>query len=183
MQMVSPSLPAAPNRVDGAEVLTFDLAGEVFALDAALVREVLDMCPETHVPGAPRFVDAVINFRGRIIPLSDLRLAFGLEVTQLSRDARIIVIELELQGEAMLIGLRADKVFEVTRIDGDAAEPAPRMGTKWRPDFIRYLAKRQNDVIVLPDLPRIFAAQGRAEDGLLHQTALAPEAGPRPVPS
>jgi hypothetical protein len=60
------------------EVLTFDLSGEVFALEAILVREVLDQCPETQVPGASGFVDAVINFRGRIVPLADLRMAFGL---------------------------------------------------------------------------------------------------------
>ena len=62
------------------EALTFDLHGETFALEATLVREVLDLLPETEVPGAPAFVSAVINFRGRIIPLVDLRVAFDMPV-------------------------------------------------------------------------------------------------------
>jgi len=61
------------------EALTFDLQGETFALEAGLVREVLDLLPETQVPGAPSFVGAVINFRGRVIPLVDLRVAFDME--------------------------------------------------------------------------------------------------------
>jgi purine-binding chemotaxis protein CheW len=144
------------------EVLTFDLTGETFALEAILVREVLDKSPETQVPGAPAFVDAVLNFRGRIIPLADLRLAFGLEIMSSSDDSRVIVIEFELNGEATLIGLRADKVFEVTTIPWAATEVAPRLGTSWRPDFIRCLAKRRDEIIILPDLAKIFAVCGQS---------------------
>ncbi len=150
---------------DGLEVLTFDLAGETFALEAVLVREVLDKSPETYVPGAPAFADAVINFRGRIIPLADLRLAFGLETSGSSHDSRIIVIEFEIDGEAALLGLRADKVYEVTAIPDAATEAAPRLGTRWRPDFIRRLAKRNDDIIVLPDLAAIFAARRQSRWG------------------
>jgi purine-binding chemotaxis protein CheW len=146
---------------DGLEVLTFDLAGETFALEAVLVREVLDRSPETYVPGAPAFADTVINFRGRIIPLADLRLAFGLGSGGNSADSRVIVIEFEIDGEAALLGLRADKVYEVTAIPEAVTEAAPRLGTRWRPDFIRRLAKRNDDIIVLPDLAAIFAARGR----------------------
>jgi purine-binding chemotaxis protein CheW len=147
------------------EVLTFDLSGEIFALEAILVREVLDQCPETQVPGAPGFVDAMINFRGRIVPLADLRLAFGLTQGAISLDSRVIVIEFAIDGEAMLIGLRADKVFEVTTIAHAVTEAAPRLGTRWPPDFIRCLAKRHNDIIVLPDLANIFTARGQAHAG------------------
>ncbi len=149
------------------EVLTFDLARETFALEAVLVREVLDKSPETQVPGAPAFVDAVLNFRGRIIPLADLRLAFGLPTTGSSLDSRIIVIEFALAGEATLIGLRADKVYEVTTIPHHATETAPRLGTRWRPEFIRCLAKRGDEIIVFPDLGNIFAANGEAHRSTL----------------
>jgi len=147
----------------GVEVLTFEVSSETFALEALLVREVLDNCTETTIPGAPAFVDSVINFRGRIIPMTDLRLAFGLEAKASSLDSRIIVIEFELNGDATLIGLRADKVFEVTTIPNASTEAAPRLGTRWRPDFIRCLAKRKGEVIVLPNLARIFAVCGQAE--------------------
>jgi purine-binding chemotaxis protein CheW len=132
------------------EALTFDLRGETFALEANFVREVLDLLPETAVPGAPPFVGAVINFRGRVIPLVDLRLAFDMEVGEPTIDNRIVVIEHPLDGEPTLIGLRADKVHEVTSISDDTTEEAPRVGMRWRADFIRRLVRRNGDVIILP---------------------------------
>ena len=144
------------------EALTFDLQGETFALEAGYVREVLDLLPETPVPGAPAFVGAVINFRGRVIPLVDLRLAFDMTVGEATIDNRIVVIEHPLDGEPTLIGLRADKVHEVTSITPDSTADAPRVGMRWRADFIRRLVRRNGDVIVLPDLDQIFAARGQA---------------------
>jgi purine-binding chemotaxis protein CheW len=152
---------AAANLTDDLEVLTFDLCGETFALDATLVREVLDRAPETFVPGAPRLVDSVINFRGKIIPLADLRVAFALNALPASIDSRVIVIEFELDGEPTLIGLRADKVFEVAMIEKASTEAAPKLGTRWRQDYIRCLAKKRGDIIVIPDLEVIFS-QGAA---------------------
>ncbi|WP_395446071.1 chemotaxis protein CheW [Caulobacter sp. UC70_42] len=147
---------------DTIEALTFDLQGETFALEAGYVREVLDLLPETPVPGAPPFVGAVINFRGRVIPLVDLRLAFGMTVGETTIDNRIVVIEHPLDGEPTLIGLRADKVHEVTSIVADTTEEVPRVGMRWRADFIRRLVRRNSDVIVLPDLDQIFAARGQS---------------------
>jgi purine-binding chemotaxis protein CheW len=143
------------------DVLTFDLDGEVFAIEATMVQEVVDKAPETAVPGAPAFVDAVINFRGRIIPLADLRLAFSLDVRDTSLDSRIIVIAHEMDGEPTLIGLRADKVYEVTTLNEAATEAPPRIGLRWRQDFIHCLAKRDDDIIVMPDLAAIFDARGQ----------------------
>ena len=144
------------------EALTFDLRGETFALEAGLVREVLDLLPETAVPGAAPFVNAVINFRGRVIPLADLRLAFDLERAEPTIDSRIVVIEYELDGDATLVGVRADKVHEVTAIEVADTEEAPRVGLRWRTDFIRFLARRDGDLIVVPDLAQIFATRGGA---------------------
>lgn len=152
----------AGSRGETAEVLTFDLNGETFALGAGLVREVLDIIPETEVPGAAAFVGAVINFRGRIIPLADLRLAFGIGLKPVTPESRIVVIEFELGGEPSLIGLRADKVHEVTTIDGATLEDPPAVGLRWPAQFIEFLARRGGDVIVLPDLAQIFAARGEA---------------------
>ncbi|WP_297509141.1 chemotaxis protein CheW [uncultured Caulobacter sp.] len=139
------------------EALTFDLRGETFALEAGLVREVLDLLPETVVPGAPSFVSSVINFRGRVIPLVDLRVAFEMDVAAPTIDSRIVVIEYDVAGEPMLIGLRADKVHEVTSIDRAITEDVPRVGLRWRSEFIQLLARRDGDVIIIPDLDRIFA--------------------------
>ncbi len=148
-------------ETEAIQALTFDLNGETFGLEAGLVREVLDLMPETDVPGAPAFAGAVINFRGRVIPLVDLRLAFGLERSETTTHSRIVVIEFDLSDQPTLIGLRADKVHEVTTIDFADTELPPRVGMRWRQDFIRCLAKRADDLIILPDLARIFAARGR----------------------
>lgn len=144
------------------EALTFDLQGETFALEAGLVQEVLDLLPETAVPAAPAFAGAVINFRGRVIPLVDLRLAFDMEVAPPTIHSRIVVIEHAVDNEPTLIGLRADKVHEVTVIDPASTADTPRVGLRWRTDFIRRLARRSGDLIVLPDLDRIFAERGRS---------------------
>jgi purine-binding chemotaxis protein CheW len=149
------------------QVLTFDLDGETFALDAGVVREVLDVAAETSVPGAPAFVDAVINFRGRIIPMADLRTAFGLERRAANIDSRVVVIEYDLDGDPTLIGLRTDKVHEVTEIDTAELEPPPRVGLRWRSDFIRGLARRNGDLIVVPDLDQVFLTRGGADGAVI----------------
>lgn len=148
------------------EALTFDLRGETFALEAGLVREVLDLLPETDVPGAPPFANAVINFRGRIIPLIDLRLAFGMDVCASTLDSRIVVIEYDLDGEPTLVGVRADKVHEVTTLERTSSTETPRVGLQWRRDFISLLVRRDGDVIVIPDLDQIFAACGQATNAV-----------------
>ncbi len=157
-----------PSLADSIEVLTFNLHDETFALEAGLVREVLDVATETAVPGAAPFVSAVINFRGRVIPLVDLRLAFGLERAQTTIDSRVVVIEYPLGGDPTLIGLRADKVHEVTTIARADTEQAPRVGLRWRSDFIRCLARRGGDVIVVPDLDQIFTSRGGATGAVVH---------------
>jgi len=121
------------------------------------VQEILDVLPETRVPGAERFVGSVINFRGRVIPLADLRLAFGMEATEATIDSRIVVIELDLKGEATLIGLRTDKVNEVTTLAMKTSEPPPSVGMRWRPDYIEGLFKRGGEFVILPNLQAIFS--------------------------
>jgi purine-binding chemotaxis protein CheW len=141
------------------EVLTFDIAGEMFALEAVKVQEILDLLPETPVPGAKPFVAAVINFRGKVIPLADIRLAFGMEATTATIDSRIIVIQIDVEGEPTLVGLRTDKVNEVTTLMKSAGEPPPSVGMRWRPDFIDCLVRRNGEFIIIPNLQTIFSAQ------------------------
>ncbi|WP_213980955.1 chemotaxis protein CheW [Sphingomonas sp. dw_22] len=140
------------------EVLTFNLQEETFALEAISVREILDLLPETAVPGARPLVGSVVNFRGKIIPIADLRLAFGMPQGAPTVDSRIVVIETEIDGETLQLGIRTDKVHEVTILARDASEEPPAVGMRWRRDYVRELVRRQDGVIVLPDLPAIFHA-------------------------
>lgn len=141
------------------EVLTFDIAGETFAIEAVMVQEILDLLPETPVPGARPFVGSVLNFRGRVIPLADIKLAFGMEASTTTIDSRIIVIALELGNETVLIGVRTDKVNEVTTLSRASSEPPPSVGMKWRPDFINCLVRRGSDFIIVPNLQAIFSSK------------------------
>ncbi|AHF85578.1 chemotaxis protein CheW [Rhizobium johnstonii] len=147
------------NYAEEVEVLTFDLNGETFALEAVIVQEILDLLPETAVPGSQPFVASVINFRGKVIPLADLRLAFGMEAAEATIDSRIIVIEIDLQGEQTLVGLRTDKVNEVTTLAKSASEAPPSVGMRWRADYINCLVKRGGEFIILPNLQAIFSSR------------------------
>ncbi|MGO7730008.1 chemotaxis protein CheW [Rhizobium johnstonii] len=147
------------NYAEEVEVLTFDLNGETFALEAVIVQEILDLLPETAVPGAQPFVASVINFRGKVIPLADLRLAFGMEASEATIDSRIVVIEVDLQGEQTLVGMRTDKVNEVTTLAKTASEAPPSVGMRWRADYINCLVKRGGEFIILPNLQAIFSSR------------------------
>jgi purine-binding chemotaxis protein CheW len=141
--------------------LTLRLDDEVFAIEAERVREILDLVPVTEVPHAPPFVGGLINVRGRVVPLADLRIVFGMARRPADEDTRIVVLETEIEGEATIVGIIADKVQEVTDIEASSVESAPRVGMRWRPDFVAAIGKRNGDFIIIPDLGRIFELEGR----------------------
>lgn len=144
---------------DELSVLTFCLNGETFAIEAVIVQEILDLLPETSVPGSLPFVGSVINFRGKVIPLADIRIAFGMEPGNVTIDSRIVVTELDLDDQMTLVGIRTDKVFEVTRLPVAASEPPPLVGMRWRADYIHALVKRDGEFVIVPNLQAIFSSQ------------------------
>ncbi len=144
------------------EVLTLALDGEMFALDAGMVREILDLVPITEVPNARAFVGGLINVRGKVVPLADLRVKFGMEIKPPTIDTRIVVIEVELGGEPTILGILADKVYEVTEVAAAALEETPRIGMRWRSDFIRCIGKRGADFIIILDIERVITSTERA---------------------
>jgi purine-binding chemotaxis protein CheW len=138
------------------KALTFALQGEIFAIDAEGVREILDLVPITEVPSAPEFANGLINVRGRVVPLADLRVTFGMDRPEADADTRIVVIEIELGGEPAIVGILADKVHDVADIETAAIEEAPKVGMRWRSDYVRGIGKRNGDFIIIPDMGRIF---------------------------
>ena len=148
--------PTTPMRA-----LTLRLEDELFAIEAESVREILDLVPVTEVPNASPFARGLINVRGRVVPLADLKVAFGMHRAEQDHDTRIVVIETEIEGEPTVVGILADKVYDVTDIEPAAIEEAPRVGMRWRPDYVRGIGKRQGNFIIIPDLGRIFETQGR----------------------
>jgi purine-binding chemotaxis protein CheW len=142
---------------DGAlQVVMIGLGEEKFALEAELVREIIDPVPATKVAGARAFVPSVINVRGNVIPLADLRIRFGMPPTQTSVDTRIVVIELRIDDDPVLVGLTADKVYEVTEIIRADVQQTPRVGMHWRPEFIRFISKWREEFVIVPNMERIL---------------------------
>jgi purine-binding chemotaxis protein CheW len=138
------------------QVLMLGLAGEMFALDARQVREILDPIPVTRVPGAQSYVSSVLNVRGKVIPLADLRVRFGMPPASITPDSRFIVVEIDLAGEPTTIGIVADKVYEVTDLDTSTLQKAPPIGMRWRPEFISAIAKWKDEFIIVPNMKQIL---------------------------
>ena len=138
------------------QVLMLGLAGEMFALDARQVREILDPIPVTRVPGAQPYVSSVLNVRGKVIPLADLRVRFGMPPASITPDSRFIVLEIDLAGEPTTIGIVADKVYEVTDLDTTTLQKAPPIGMRWRPEFIAAIAKWKEEFIIVPNMKQIL---------------------------
>ncbi len=138
------------------QVLMLGLAGEMFALDARQVREILDPIPVTRVPGAQPYVASVLNVRGKVIPLADLRVRFGMPPAAITPDSRFIVLEIDLAGEPTTIGIVADKVYEVTDLDTSTLQKAPPIGMRWQPEFIAAIAKWKDEFIIVPNMKQIL---------------------------
>ena len=147
---------AVERQTDAMQVVMIGLGEEKFALDAGLVREIIDPVPVTKVAGARAFVPSVINVRGNVIPLADLRIRFGMPQLDDSADTRIVVIELELDGEPVLVGVTADKVYEVTEISQTDVQQTPRVGMHWKPEFIRFITKWREEFVIVPNMERIL---------------------------
>lgn len=146
------------------ETLIFDLRDRGFALEATLVHEILDPITETRVPGSDPLISAIINFRGRVIPLSDMGLAFSMPPCRISEETRIIVIACPMPYQSVLLGIKADRVHEVMTINREQAEPPPDIGRQWNPAYIRALIKTPDNLIAVPDLKKIFSAPSNRQN-------------------
>jgi purine-binding chemotaxis protein CheW len=138
------------------QVVMLGLGDEIFAFDAGLVREIIDPIPQTTVAGARACLPSVVNVRGNVIPIADLRIRFGMPERSDTSDTRIVVLEIELDGDPVTVGIIADKVYEVTEISCANPQPTPRVGMQLRPEFVRFIAKWNEEFVTVPDLERIF---------------------------
>ncbi|WKZ33817.1 MAG: chemotaxis protein CheW [Thermodesulfobacteriota bacterium] len=149
---------AAEAVSENMQYLTFRLEDEVFALDITQVREVLDFTTVTKVPRTPDFMRGVINLRGSVVPVVDMRLKFGMSRTEQTVNTCIIIVEISLDGEKLVIGALADSVQEVIEIEPGQIEPPPRIGTRLNTDFIKGMGKRDEQFIIILDIDRIFSS-------------------------
>lgn len=140
------------------QYLTFKLGDEIFALDVAKVREILDFTTVTKVPRTPDFMRGVINLRGSVVPVVDMRLKFAMSGTEKTVNTCIVVVEVDLEGETLILGALTDSVQEVIELEPDQVEPAPRIGTKLRTDFIRGMGKHDGRFIIILDIDKVFSS-------------------------
>ena len=141
------------------QYLTFKLGNEVFATDVAKVREVLDFTTITEIPRTPDFMSGVINLRGSVVPVVDLRLCLEMSKTEKTRNTCIVVVEVVLDNESTVIGVLADSVEEVIDLEPDQIQPAPRIGPTSAPISSRAWGKREAQFIMILDIDRVFSAE------------------------
>ena len=144
--------------IETTQYLTFKLEDEVFAVDISKVREVLDFTTVTKVPRTPDFMRGVINLRGNVVPVVDMRLKFGMSKTEKTVNTCIIIVEISLEGESTVLGALADSVQEVIDLEPQQIEPAPRIGTRVKTDFIKGMGKKDDHFIMILDIDRVFSA-------------------------
>jgi purine-binding chemotaxis protein CheW len=142
--------------------LTFSMAGEEYGIGILKVKEIIGMLPITSVPRTPAFVKGVINLRGKVIPVVDLRLKFGMEEIAYAERTCIIVVEIRSQGASVLIGIVVDSVSEVLNIKGTDIEETPTFGARLDTDHILGMAKMNGGVKILLDIDKVLGAEEMA---------------------
>lgn len=145
------------------QYLTFKLNDEVFALDVAKVREILEVTNITKVPQTPDFMRGVINLRGSVVPVIDMRLKFGMSRTEQTVNTCIIVVEIGMDGDTTILGALADSVQEVVELEPDRIEPAPHIGARLNTEFIRGMGKIDDHFVMILEIDKLFSAKELTE--------------------
>jgi purine-binding chemotaxis protein CheW len=145
------------------QYLTFKLAEEIFAFDVAKVREILELTTITKVPQTPEFMRGVINLRGSVVPVIDLKLNFAMQRTEQTINTCIIVVEVNLNGEPIVLGVLADSVQEVVEMEPNLIEPPPKLGTKLNTEFIKGMGKVGETFVMILDIDKVFSAEELSE--------------------
>ncbi|MGD0052531.1 MAG: chemotaxis protein CheW [Vulcanimicrobiaceae bacterium] len=141
------------------QVVSFKLGSEEYGVEIAQVQEINRMVAVTHVPRAPQFMEGVINLRGQLIPIIDLRTRFGMQRAEHTKNTRIVVTEIG----AKRVGMVVDSVSEVLRLPVDAIEDAPDMITGVDTEYIRGVGKIEDRLIILLDLAKIITGAEKRE--------------------
>ncbi len=144
---------------DTRQYLTFQLGEEVFGLAVSHVREILEFTTVTKVPRTPDYMRGVINLRGSVVPVLDMRLKFGLTQTEKTVNTCIIVVEVSFEDEHTIIGALVDSVQEVFELEPDQIEPAPKIGTQLKTEFIKGMGKKDDHFIILLNIDKVFSSE------------------------
>jgi len=144
------------NNTSSQQYVTFSLGKELFGVEVSKTREILSLTPVTKVPQTPDYLLGVINLRGQVVPVVDMRLKLGLPAGADTEDTCIIVVDVLVDGETITVGALADAVREVLEIRSDQIEPPPRLGTRLKTEFITGMGKIDEQFMILLNIDRIF---------------------------
>jgi purine-binding chemotaxis protein CheW len=156
------------NTMSSQQYVTFNLDNELFGFEVTRTREILNLAPITKVPQSPEYLLGVINLRGQVVPVIDMRLKLGLPAGDETEETCIIVVEVQIDGEVIVVGALADAVREVQDIRADQVEPPPKLGTRLKTEFITGMGKVDEQFMILLNLDCIFNSE---------ELAFAQEAG------
>ncbi len=152
------------------QYLTFSLGGEIYALEVSCTREVVPYVGITPLPQTPEWIRGVINLRGSVIPVLDIKLKLGIGLTERTKQACILILEVVVDGEITVVGMLADGMREVLDVDLSEIEPPPRFGTRLSTSFIRGMGRRDEGLFIILDIEKVFRGkelellQGVAEE-------------------
>ena len=143
--------------------LSFQLGDEIFAASVTKVLEILELRPITRVPKSPDYMKGVINLRGTVLPVIDMRTKFALPIIEATQDTCIIVLNVEVEEELIVLGAQVDAVREVLEIPENTIEPAPNIGSKYRSEFIQGMWKKDDNFVMLLNIDKVFSYEEIAE--------------------
>ena len=147
--------------------LSFKLDDELFAVDVQKVIEILEVPSITKIPLAPKYLAGIINLRGKVLPLVDTKVKFGLKPVQFTVNTCVVVIEITVEEEVIQIGTLVDSVLEVMEIPDKEIQPSPSVDAKYKLEFIRGMYKKEDEFILLLNLDEVFSLE---EMSYLQQT-------------
>lgn len=137
--------------------LSFKLSEEVFAINVSKVLNILEMKPITKVPKSPEYMKGVINLRGTVLPVIDMRLKFGMPENKVTIDTSIVVLNIEKEGEEIMLGILVDAVREVLEFRSEEIAPSPTIGTKYNSGFIEGMWRVDENFIMILNIDKVFS--------------------------
>jgi purine-binding chemotaxis protein CheW len=141
------------------QLLTFLLAGDSYAVSILRVREIIEYDSVTRVPNVPPSIRGVINLRGSVVPVVDLAVRFGLGESQVTKRSCVIIVEVDVEGDRLVMGLMADAVSQVIELPPADIEPPPAFGTRVRVDFLKGLGKIGKNFVLILDIDRVLSGE------------------------
>lgn len=137
--------------------LTFMLGKEHFAVDVIKVEEILEVPKITNVPRSPDYLKGVINLRGNVLPVIDTRVKFNMTETEMQVETCIVVLELDIEGEIVMLGALVDAVTEVIELQSSDIKPSPSIGSSYHPEFIEGVTRVKDNFIMLLNIGKVFS--------------------------